>query len=120
MRTVCLAIVIILTTVVFSHAHGKSAHKQESFPAIAETSFSSETASSSAGIPGTKDFWDDYGVLALGILTALNFAATLSAALSRKRFPNWFFYHRLFAYITLGLMIFHASFAVWTHFFDKL
>lgn len=117
MRIVCLAIAVISTAIVYSHAHEKSAHKQESFPATDEISLSSETASSSAGIPGTKDFWGDYGVLALGILTALNFSVTLSAALSRKRFPKWFFYHRLFAYITLGFMITHASAAIWVHYF---
>ena len=56
-------------------------------------------------------------VLLMGIFTALSLLLTASFALLRSKIKLWMKYHKVFAYITISLMIIHSSLAIYEHFF---
>lgn len=65
-----------------------------------------------------EGFLAEYGILTLGILTALSLFITIGFGLFRMRLAGWFRYHRVFAIATACLMVIHASVAVWEHYFQ--
>lgn len=64
-----------------------------------------------------EGFIEEYGILSLGILTALSLFTTIGLALFRRKFGGWFKYHRAFAIATVSLMLIHAIVAILEHYF---
>lgn len=63
------------------------------------------------------NFFYTYGILILGMLTALSFFITVTIALTRRKIKGWNKYHHLFAILTGLLLITHAIIAIWLHYF---
>lgn len=118
-------LILLLGGVVYSHA--KKSHPGKRVELV-ETSTARNTEpprrpaatgvslADDAGEPH-EGFIDEYGILFLGILTALSLFTTIGLALSRGKFAGWFKYHRAFAGITACLMLIHAAVAVLEHYF---
>jgi hypothetical protein len=51
-------------------------------------------------------------MITLGTLAAFSLLATISFALIRKIFTDWFIYHRFFAFLTLTLAFAHALMSI--------
>jgi len=59
----------------------------------------------------------DLAVLALGALTALSLLTSVFFSIFRIPAGGWLARHKVFACITLGLMLVHGSLAFYAHFF---